>query len=199
MNAFTCNQHHVCKFKNENTLPWVHIRALNCSRPQEEVCPGLAVGTPYTRPNYNYCNRSCNSKSSDATIIAISLTDKVQPNIFVIVSHRISCCLIKALQQSLDSVPECSPSPFHQGTECTGRYLQHPLLGNTEHAARQYIRVKFRPSSSATFTFLHLSSVNGNCNYLVQVAALIRKDSKHGHSISQEFNTNAKNSHCVWH
>ena len=61
----------------------------------------VSVGTPCTRLTCHYCNRSCNSKSPEATIISIFLTDKVQPNIFVMVSHKVSCWPVKALQQSL--------------------------------------------------------------------------------------------------
>lgn len=79
------------------------------------------MGTPYTRPSYNYCNRSCNSKSSEATIITISLTDKVQPNIFVMVSHRTSCCLVKAVQQSFYPASECPPVCFAKAVNAVGR------------------------------------------------------------------------------
>jgi len=34
-------------------------------------------------------------------LLVFSLTDKVQPNIFVMVSHKVSCWPVKALQQSL--------------------------------------------------------------------------------------------------
>ena len=102
--------------------------------------PAVSVGTPCTRLTCHYCNRSCNSKSPEATIISIFLTDKVQPNIFVMVSHKVSCWPVKALQQSL--VPAATqdriqdlyaaqvpPGFCRQGAECDGRYRQCPLLG----------------------------------------------------------------------
>jgi hypothetical protein len=159
------------------------------------------VGTPCTRRRYNYCNRSCNSKSSEATIITIPLTDKVQPNIFVMVSHRVSCWPVKALQQSpflatntrqthecvypnvplvciakaLNAVGGNDIARCWEMLEC---FASPRGLNTTGRADDKQSTAKVKCCSSPLrkFAFSHVSVVRWNYDYVAEVVALIRKN-----------------------